>query len=206
MDDWLERGLKGRDEKGTIGKNRSMANKHLIPFIGKAKLKDLSADDVDDWLDGRAGFLATRSLRDLLAILRRSIEQAQRRDKAARNVALLVTAPEGRPGASEQSPEPQAGRSCARCGSSLAAVRLFRALTPQWRAHRGGTAPHLGSHLPGDERRHPASRRRVAIGAHTRRDQDQEEPADHRSAEAGRRRPPGTQAVAEAGEGPRGME
>ena len=98
VNDWLERGLKGRDEKGTIGKNRSMANKHLIPFIGKAKLKELSADDVDDWLDDRAEFLATRSLRDLLAILRRAIAQAQRRDKAARNVALLVTAPEGRPG------------------------------------------------------------------------------------------------------------
>ncbi|MGW1143075.1 site-specific integrase, partial [Streptomyces zhihengii] len=98
VNDWLDRGLKGRDEKGTIGKNRSMANKHLIPLIGKAKLKELSADDVDDWLDDRAEFLATRSLRDLLAILRRSIEHAQRRDKAARNVALLVTAPEGRPG------------------------------------------------------------------------------------------------------------
>ncbi|MET8506016.1 site-specific integrase [Streptomyces sp. NPDC004787] len=98
VNDWLERGLKGRDEKGTVGKNRSMANKHLIPFIGKAKLKDLSADDVDDWLDGRSDFLATRTLRDLLAILRRSIAHAQRRDKAARNVALLVTAPEGRPG------------------------------------------------------------------------------------------------------------
>ncbi|MFD6414995.1 tyrosine recombinase XerC [Streptomyces sp. NPDC060194] len=96
--DWLSRGLKGRDEKGTIGKNRSMAEKHLIPFIGKAKLKELSADDVDDWLDGRAEFLATRSLRDLLAILRRSVAHAQRRDKAARNVALLVTVPEGRPG------------------------------------------------------------------------------------------------------------
>ncbi|MFJ4201611.1 tyrosine recombinase XerC [Streptomyces sviceus] len=98
VNDWLERGLKGRDEKGTIGKNRSMANKHLIPFIGKAKLKELSADDVDDWLDDRAEFLATRSLRDLLAVLRRSIAHAQRRDKAARNVALLVTVPEGRPG------------------------------------------------------------------------------------------------------------
>ncbi|MFP1625733.1 hypothetical protein ACLB9X_11285 [Streptomyces sp. 5K101] len=75
-----------------------MANKHLIPFIGKAKLKELSADGVDDWLDGRAEVLATRSLRDLLAILRRSVAHAQRRDKAARNVALLATAPEGRPG------------------------------------------------------------------------------------------------------------
>ncbi len=32
-----------------------------------------------------------------LAVLRRSIAHAQRRDKAARNVALLVTAPEGAP-------------------------------------------------------------------------------------------------------------
>ncbi|NGO14073.1 site-specific integrase [Streptomyces sp. HC44] len=97
VNDWLERGLKGRDEK-TVSKNRTMADKHLIPFIGKAKLRDLSADDVDDWLDDRAEVLATRSLRDLLAILRRSIAHAQRRDKAVRNVALLVTVPEGRPG------------------------------------------------------------------------------------------------------------
>jgi integrase len=97
VSDWLERGLKGRDGQ-TVSKNRTMANKHLIPFIGKAKLKDLSADDVDDWLDDRAEVLATRSLRDLLAILRRSIAHAQRRDKAARNVALLVTVSEGRPG------------------------------------------------------------------------------------------------------------
>ncbi|GAA3299749.1 hypothetical protein GCM10020295_38700 [Streptomyces cinereospinus] len=97
VNDWLERGLKGREEL-TLSKNRSMANKHLIPLLGKAKLRDLSADDVDDWLDDRAEVLATRSLRDLLAILRRSIAHAQRRDKAARNVALLVTAPEGRPG------------------------------------------------------------------------------------------------------------
>lgn len=97
VNDWLERGLKGREEL-TLSKNRSMANKHLVPLLGKAKLKDLNADDVDDWLDDRAEVLATRSLRDLLAILRRSIAHAQRRDKAARNVALLVTAPEGRPG------------------------------------------------------------------------------------------------------------
>ncbi|WP_024760172.1 site-specific integrase [Streptomyces exfoliatus] len=95
--DWLERGLKGRDEE-TVTKNRRLAEKHVIPLIGKAKLKDLSADDVDDWLDDRSEALATRSLRDILAVLRRSIAHAQRRDKAVRNVALLVTAPEGKPG------------------------------------------------------------------------------------------------------------
>ncbi|MDX3336895.1 tyrosine-type recombinase/integrase [Streptomyces sp. ME02-6979.5a] len=97
VNDWLERGLKGRDAQ-TVAKNRTLADKHLIPFVGKAKLKDLSADDVDDWLNSRVEALSTRSLRDVLAILRRSIEHAQRRDKAVRNVALLVTVPEGRAG------------------------------------------------------------------------------------------------------------
>ncbi|MFJ1857601.1 tyrosine recombinase XerC [Streptomyces anulatus] len=97
VNDWLERGLKGRDAQ-TVAKNRTLADKHLIPFVGKAKVKDLSADDVDDWLNGRVEALSTRSLRDVLAILRRSIEHAQRRDKAVRNVALLVTVPEGRTG------------------------------------------------------------------------------------------------------------
>lgn len=97
VNDWLERGLKGRDTQ-TVAKNRTLADKHLIPFVGKAKLKDLSADAVDDWLTSRVEALSTRSLRDVLAILRRSIEHAQRRDKAVRNVALLVTVPEGRTG------------------------------------------------------------------------------------------------------------
>ncbi|WP_406244355.1 tyrosine recombinase XerC [Streptomyces anulatus] len=97
VNDWLERGLKGRDEQ-TVNKNRTLATKHLIPYVGRAKLKDLSADDVDDWLMARSEALATRTLRDVLAVLRRSIEHAQRRDKAVRNVAALVTAPEGRQG------------------------------------------------------------------------------------------------------------
>jgi len=88
----------GGGDAQTVAKNRALADKHLIPFVGKAKLKDLSADAVDDWLTSRVEALSTRSLRDVLAILRRSIEHAQRRDKAVRNVALLVTVPEGRAG------------------------------------------------------------------------------------------------------------
>ncbi|GAA1699121.1 site-specific integrase [Fodinicola feengrottensis] len=95
--DWLARGLKGRNKK-TVTKNRQLAEKHLIPLIGKAKLPDLTADDVDDWLETRTEILATRSIRDLLAVLRRSITFAQRRDKIGRNVASLVTAPEGTEG------------------------------------------------------------------------------------------------------------
>jgi integrase len=97
VNDWFARGLSGRDEK-TVTLYRGFADNHLIPGLGKAKLQELDADDVDDWLLDRADHLSTRTLRILHSILRRSITQAQRRDKVLRNVALLVTTPEGRPG------------------------------------------------------------------------------------------------------------
>jgi integrase len=67
-------------------------------LIGKAKLKDLRADDVDEWLDGLTDKLSTRSLQGVHLILKRSIRQAQARDKVIRNVAELVTTPKGRAG------------------------------------------------------------------------------------------------------------
>ncbi|WP_439675682.1 site-specific integrase [Embleya sp. MST-111070] len=97
VQDFLGRGLKGRDTK-TVDKCRSLAENHITPFLGKAKLKALTADDVDDWLDNRADVLATRSLREVHSVLRRAILHAQRRDKVLRNVAELVTVPEGRAG------------------------------------------------------------------------------------------------------------
>ncbi|WP_233509733.1 site-specific integrase [Actinomadura craniellae] len=97
VEDWLSKGLKGRDE-GTVTTNRILAEKHVIPLIGAAKLKDLRADDVDEWLDGLKDKLATRSLQGVHSILKRSIRQAQARDKVMRNVAELVTTPKGRTG------------------------------------------------------------------------------------------------------------
>jgi integrase len=95
--DWLERGQRNVDPN-TVAKCTSLANTHIVPLIGKAKLRDLSADDVDAWLENRAEHLATRSLREVHAVLRRSIQHAQRRDKVLRNVAELVTVPAGRAG------------------------------------------------------------------------------------------------------------
>jgi integrase len=95
--DWLAKGLKGRDEN-TVTTNRILAEKHVIPLIGAVKLKELTADDVDEWLDGLTAKLATRSLAGVHAILKRSIRQAQARDKVLRNVAELVTTPKGKPG------------------------------------------------------------------------------------------------------------
>lgn len=97
VDDWLAKGLKGRDEN-TVATNRILAEQHVIPLIGATKLKELTADDVDEWLDGLSGKLATRSLQGVHAILKRAIRQAQARDKVLRNAAELVTTPNGKPG------------------------------------------------------------------------------------------------------------
>jgi integrase len=97
VNDWLARGLKGRDT-ATVSKNRILAEQHVLPLLGRAKLRELTADDVDDWLDDRAKVLATSSLRSVLSILRRSIDHAMRRDKVRRNVTLLVEVPAGQAG------------------------------------------------------------------------------------------------------------
>lgn len=94
---WLDVGLKGRAPH-TIETCRSLAERHIVPAIGACKLRDLTADDLDDWLEREASVLATRTLRDVLSILRRSITLAQRRDLVARNVAEQVTAPKGAEG------------------------------------------------------------------------------------------------------------
>ncbi|MGI8330398.1 site-specific integrase [Actinomadura scrupuli] len=53
---------------------------------------------MDEWLDGLTDKLSTRTLQGVPAILKRSIRQAQARDKVLRNVAALVTTPKGRAG------------------------------------------------------------------------------------------------------------
>jgi integrase len=70
----------------------------VIPLIGAIKLKELTADQVDEWLGGLTGTLATRSLQGVHAILKRATRQAQARDKVLRNVAALVTTPKGKEG------------------------------------------------------------------------------------------------------------
>ena len=69
-----------------------------MPQIGGIKLKALTADQLDDWLDERAEELTTRMLGLIHQILERAIRQAQARDKVRRNVASLVDLPEGQEG------------------------------------------------------------------------------------------------------------
>ena len=97
VNDFFNKGLKGKS-KATIDNYRSLATHHLIPQIGATKLQQLTADQLDEWIDERAEELSTRSLRLIHQILGRAIGQAQARDKVRRNVASLITVPEGKEG------------------------------------------------------------------------------------------------------------
>ncbi|MGI5284869.1 site-specific integrase [Nonomuraea polychroma] len=97
VNDWLAKGLKDRSES-TVTKLRILADTHVIPALGKIKLKQLRADHVDEWLDQLSSELATRTLRDVHSVLKRAIRQAQARDMVVRNVAELVTTPKGTEG------------------------------------------------------------------------------------------------------------
>lgn len=95
--EFLEFGMPRR-APSTVEKARVLAETHIIPGLGARKARDLTADDVDRWLADRAKVLSTRTLRELLSILRRALARAQKREKIKRNVALLCEIPEGRPG------------------------------------------------------------------------------------------------------------
>jgi integrase len=101
VNDFLNKGLKGKS-KATIDNYRSLATHHLMPQIGTTKLQQLTADQLDEWIDDRAEVLSTRSLRLIHQILERAIRQAQARDKVRRNVASLIMIPEGREGHSSK--------------------------------------------------------------------------------------------------------
>ncbi len=102
--DWLRHGLNGRTA-ATVEKLTILAETHIVPSLGARLLldpkqsKELTADDVDAWLEEKAEILATRTLQDLRSILRRAINRAAKRTKGIRNVVLLCDElPVGREG------------------------------------------------------------------------------------------------------------
>ncbi|WP_026929829.1 site-specific integrase [Glycomyces tenuis] len=95
--DFLKRGLP-KQGASTVSGVKTHLEVHIIPGLGKAKLKRLSADDVDDFLAGLTSKCSTSYIGRILGTLRRVIRFAQRRNKVARNVAELVEAPKGKAG------------------------------------------------------------------------------------------------------------
>ncbi|MGN9785425.1 tyrosine-type recombinase/integrase [Nonomuraea sp. ZG12] len=98
---WLEHGLGGRSAS-TVRMYTTYAETHVIPALGARKLRDLSVEDVDEWLASKRDTLSMRSLKLIHAILNRSIKNAMRRDKVKRNVVDLCEIPEGRAGRSSK--------------------------------------------------------------------------------------------------------
>jgi integrase len=94
---WLTYGLSGRDTN-TVKLYRICADTHILPALGKRKLRELAVEDVERLLAQKSAVLSTRSLRILHSILSRSVRHAQVRDKVRRNVVLLCDVPAGRPG------------------------------------------------------------------------------------------------------------
>jgi integrase len=97
VENYLSYGLNGRDPN-TVTTQTILANKHIVPALGARKLRELSAEDVDEWLAEKAKALSTRTLRDVRSILKRAITRAQARDKVKRNVVLLCDVPVGQDG------------------------------------------------------------------------------------------------------------
>jgi integrase len=97
VETWLVHGLVGRDPN-TVANRTSLARTHVIPGLGKRRLAELTAEEVDRWLADKATTLSTDTLQRLLSILRQSIRRAQARDLVKRNVALLCDIPKGQPG------------------------------------------------------------------------------------------------------------
>ncbi|MFR9727902.1 phage integrase central domain-containing protein [Saccharopolyspora sp. MS10] len=91
---WLAYGLSGRAQV-TIENYRHHVDGHIVPFLGKKKLRELSVEDVDKWLAKRATVLSTRTVRLLHSLLSRIVKHAQARDKIRRNVVALSEIPSG---------------------------------------------------------------------------------------------------------------
>ncbi|HZC73588.1 MAG TPA: site-specific integrase, partial [Jatrophihabitans sp.] len=97
VEDWLRFGLSSRSVK-TVEMNEYYCRVHVVPSMGARKLRDLSATDVERWLEAKSKELSTRTLHGLHSALNRSVRRAMARDKVKRNVVELCTVPEGRAG------------------------------------------------------------------------------------------------------------
>ena len=179
--DFLQKGLKGRT-RGTIDNYRSLADHNVTPQIGGIKVKELTADQLDDWLDERAEELSTRSLRLIHQIVERAIRQAQARDKVRRNVASLVDVPEGQEGPAVQVDDAGPGRRAPgdRRGRQSPARGLRGPVAARRCPHRGGPGDHVGR--GGSQGRHGG---RLPVGAGQGRHQDPQEPARPETAHQG---------------------
>lgn len=96
--DWLEHLASSTLAKGTVEELRCIARKWIVPGLGRTRLKKLTTEDVEVWLQTMTAVLATTSIRKRLGTLRRVIKLAQAHGHVRDNVADLADAPRGTEG------------------------------------------------------------------------------------------------------------
>ena len=181
VEDWLAYGL-ARQGPATVEKYRIFCGKHVIPFLGARKLRDLTAREVDAWLIELSASLSTDTLHRVRSCLNRSVRRAMARDLVKRNVVELTQLPNGQAGRRSKSLTPEQVDAVLtktapdRLHHYIVLSLLTGARTEELRALRWDHV-HLG---PGRQR--PATCRGLAVGAAQRRHEDQEVAADTRTA------------------------
>ena len=93
--DWLAYGLAGRSP-ATVANYTTIAEARIVAPLGRRRLRDLSAEDVDRWLRAQADEVSTRTLRLMHSILNRAVVRAMARNKVQRNVVALCSIPSGK--------------------------------------------------------------------------------------------------------------
>ncbi len=94
LDDWLAYGLDGVSAR-TVTLYRGTIAPALREQLGKVRLQDLTAGDVQNALAALASRMSTRTVQISRNVLVRAIRHAERDGLAARNVAALVKPPKG---------------------------------------------------------------------------------------------------------------
>ncbi|WP_210414756.1 site-specific integrase [Microlunatus elymi] len=97
VEDWLKFDRSNVSEKTRQG-DEEKYRLHIKPYLGARRLKDLRPDEVDRWLLDLSSELASSTLKQVLSVLRRSVNRAVKVRLVDRNVVDLCQAPKGRPG------------------------------------------------------------------------------------------------------------
>lgn len=97
VEDWLKYERSNVGEKTKEG-NEEQYRLHIAPYLGGRRLKELRPAEVDEWLLRISSDLSTSTLKQVRAVLRRSINRAVKHGLVERNVVELCPAPKGRPG------------------------------------------------------------------------------------------------------------
>jgi len=97
VEEWLEYGLSNRTAL-TRAKARSLCERHVIPQLGKRRLRDLRAVEVERWMAALTEDLSTSTIRQVRSCLSRAVRRAMSQDRVRRNVVELAQIPTGRTG------------------------------------------------------------------------------------------------------------